>query len=335
VTDAVVVGATSWGTTLAVLLAGKGVQTTLLVRDEAEAGTLRRDGENRRRRAGLRLPDNLALSSDLAVIEDARFVLLAVPAASLGANLDRVLPHLAPSATVVSAIKGIDATDGRRMSEVIAAHGVEPERIVVVSGPNFAAEIAAGLPAATVAAGSDSACTRAVQELLMAPNLRVYESNDVVGVELGGALKNVVAIACGIADGLAFGENAKAALMTRALAEITRLGVACGAKPMTFLGLAGIGDLIATCHSDLSRNRRLGLDLAAGRSRADAVEHANGVAEGVGTAAAARVLATRHNVDMPVCEQLHAVLFEGKDPRQAVIELMQRAPKAEFPAGLV
>jgi glycerol-3-phosphate dehydrogenase (NAD(P)+) len=335
VSATVVVGATSWGTTLAALLASKGLEVALLTRSTAEAETLRRDGENRRRRPGLRLPANLEVRSDAGVLTNATTLLLAVPAASLDENLDSVLPHLPLAATIVSAIKGIEPTQGRRMSELIATRGVEASRIVVVSGPNFAAEIAAGLPAATVAAGRDAARTLAVQALLMAPNLRVYASDDVVGVELGGALKNVVGIACGIADGLKVGENAKAALITRSLAEITRLGVAAGARGQTFLGLAGIGDLIATCHSDLSRNRRLGLALAAGLSLDEAVGQSNGVAEGVGTTAAARVLAGSYGIEMPVCEQLHAVLFEAKDPRQAVTELMLRAPKAEFPAAEV
>jgi glycerol-3-phosphate dehydrogenase (NAD(P)+) len=194
-------------------------------------------------------------------IADAELVVFGVTSSSLRANLDRVASHISSDVTVLSAVKGVEPETGFRMSEIIASAGVDGARLVALSGPNFAGEIASGLPAATVVAGADAA---KVQALLSGPTFRVYTSDDVPGVELGGALKNIVAIACGISDGLGYGENAKAALITRALAEITRLGVAAGARPLTFLGLAGMGDLILTCESDISRNRRLGLALAKG-----------------------------------------------------------------------
>jgi glycerol-3-phosphate dehydrogenase (NAD(P)+) len=215
------------------------------------------------------------------------------------------------------------------MSQVIESFGIETERIVVLSGPNFAGEIAAGLPAATVVAGSDGRRVREAQTLFNGQTFRVYTSDDPVGVELSGALKNLIAIACGLSDGLGYGENAKAALITRGLAEITRLGVAAGAQPLTFLGLAGIGDLVLSCGSSTSRNRRLGLALAREMSLDEALESIDGVVEGVVTAKAVPLLARRLGVEMPICESLRAVLFEGKTAVEAGRELMARAARAE------
>jgi glycerol-3-phosphate dehydrogenase (NAD(P)+) len=215
------------------------------------------------------------------------------------------------------------------MSQVIESFGVEAARILVLSGPNFAGEIAAGLPAATVVAGSDGRRAVEVQSLLNGPTFRVYTSDDPVGVELSGALKNVVAIACGLSDGLGYGQNARAALITRGLAEITRLGVAAGAQPLTFLGLAGLGDLVLTCDSNTSRNRRLGLALAQDVVLDEALESVQGVVEGVVTARAVPPLAKRLDVEMPISESLHAVLFEGKTAVEAGRELMARAARAE------
>jgi glycerol-3-phosphate dehydrogenase (NAD(P)+) len=326
-----VVGTGSWGTTLAVMLARNGHDTVLLCRSEPEARRLETDGENRRFRPGLRFPAGLHVDSHPDRLRDAEVVVLAVPAASVSANAALVRPHLASTATVVSATKGIEPETGALVSDLLVAAGMAPAQVCALSGPNFSAEIAAGLPAATVIAGTDRERVRAAQALFMSDNFRVYASDDLAGVQMGGALKNVVAIACGISDGLGSGQNAKAALMTRALAEITRLGIACGARAMTFLGLAGIGDLIATCESDLSRNRRLGLAIAQGRGLDEALAGIDGVVEGVGTARAARVLARRHGVEMPIAEELCAVLFEGKDPARSLLDLMRRPPKQEFP----
>jgi glycerol-3-phosphate dehydrogenase (NAD(P)+) len=256
-------------------------------------------------------------------------VLLAVPSASLRTNLVRLAPAISTSASVVSAVKGIEAEGSFRMSEVIESFGIDTARILVLSGPNFAGEIAAGLPAATVVAGRDDERARQVQSLLNGQAFRVYTSDDPVGVELCGALKNVIAIACGLSDGLGYGENAKAALITRGLAEITRLGVAAGAQPMTFLGLAGIGDLVSSCESNLSRNRRLGLALAQEIPLDEALESVDGVVEGVATARSVTQLARRYGVEMPICQSLHAVLFEGKTAVEAGRELMARAARPE------
>lgn len=325
-----VVGTTGWGTTLAVLAARNGCDTLLLARTSEEASTLTSAGENARHRPGLRFPDTLTVSADASDLHDASCVMLVVPSASLSANLARVLPHIDPEATIVSAIKGIEEESGRRTSEVIAERGVAADRLAALSGPNFAGEIAAGLPAATVVAGPDARRTADVQSVLNSGAFRVYTSDDIVGAEVGGALKNVVAIACGMSDGLGFGENAKAGLITRALAEITRLGVALGARPMTFLGLAGIGDLVLSCGSDLSRNRRLGIALARGLTLDQAIASIDGVVEGVLTAHAIPVLTRRAGVEMPICEALHAVLYGGLPVKDAALALMARSAKPEF-----
>jgi glycerol-3-phosphate dehydrogenase (NAD(P)+) len=266
---------------------------------------------------------------DAKVRREADIVVFAVPSASVQSNIELVRHHLSSDSTVLSATKGVDPETGDRVSEVLARSGVDSSHIVALSGPNFAAEIAAGLPAATVAAGPDAARTQQVQSLLSGPAFRVYTSDDIISVEIGGALKNVVAIACGIADGLGYGDNARAAVITRALAEITRLGVAAGGQTMTFLGLAGLGDLVLTCSSDQSRNRRLGLELAKGASLEDYLSSREGVVEGVVTARAIPVLTKRYGIEMPICEGLYAVLYGGKPVAEAARELMARAARPE------
>ena len=323
-----VIGTTSWGTTLAALLS-RGAEVSLLARNVAEADAINSARENIRHRPGLKLPANVTATVDAEALATADVVVLAVPSASLRANLVRLAPAISPTASVLSATKGIEPGTCLRMSEVVGSFGIEAQRVLVLSGPNFAGEIAAGLPAATVVAGRDEARAREAQTLLNGPTFRVYTSDDPVGVELSGALKNVVAIACGLSDGLGYGENAKAALITRGLAEITRLGVAAGAQPLTFLGLAGLGDLVLTCEGNLSRNRRLGLALAQEMSLDEALESVEGVVEGVVTARAVPQLARRIGVEMPICESLHAVLFEGKTAIEAGRELMARAARAE------
>jgi glycerol-3-phosphate dehydrogenase (NAD(P)+) len=324
-----VIGTTSWGTTLAVLLARGGAEVSLVARRLEEADALNA-GRVNRRRPELAFPERLTVTVDNEAIATADLVVLAVPSAGLRDNLTRIAPAISADATVMSGVKGIEPETCLRMSEVVQAYGVEPERILVLSGPNFAAEIARGLPAATVVAGAGQERARAAQALLNGPAFRVYTSDDVAGAEIGGALKNVVAIACGLSDGLGYGENARAALITRSLAEITRLGVAAGARAMTFLGLAGIGDLVLTCGSDLSRNRRLGRALAAGLSFEKAVDSIDGVVEGAVTALAVPGLVKRYGVELPICQSLQAVLYEGKPPAEAVRELMARTPKDEF-----
>ena len=328
-TRVAVVGTTSWGTTLAVLLARGGSEVALVARSVEEADRLEAARENERHRPGLAFPEGLVATADAAAVARADLVVFAVPSASLRANLVRLAPAIAPAAAVLSAVKGIETDTGLRMSEVIGGFGVAPERVLALSGPNFAGEIAAGLPAATVVAGAGAGRARWVQSLLNGPSFRVYTSEDVAGVELGGALKNVYAIACGLADGLGYGENAKAALITRGLAEMARLGVAAGAQARTFIGLAGIGDLVLSCESDLSRNRRLGLALAKGLGLEAALASIEGVVEGAVTARVVPELTRRFGVEMPICEGLHAVLYGGKAAAEAGRELMARAAKDE------
>ena len=328
-TRVAVVGTTSWGTTLAVLLARGGSEVALVARSVEEADRLEAARENERHRPGLAFPEGLVATADAAAVARADLVVFAVPSASLRANLVRLAPAIAPEAAVLSAVKGIETDTGLRMSEVIGGFGVAPARVLALSGPNFAGEIAAGLPAATVVAGASAGRARWVQGLLNGPSFRVYTSEDVAGVELGGALKNVYAIACGLADGLGYGENAKAALITRGLAEMARLGVAAGAQARTFIGLAGIGDLVLSCESDLSRNRRLGLALAKGLGLEAALASIEGVVEGAVTARVVPELTRRFGVEMPICEGLHAVLYGGKAAAEAGRELMARAAKDE------
>jgi len=314
-TRVAVVGTTSWGTTLAVLLARGGSEVALVARSVEEADRLEAARENERHRPGLAFPEGLVATADTEAVARADLVVFAVPSASLRANLVRLAPAIAPAAAVLSAVKGIETDTGLRMSEVIGGFGVAPERVLALSGPNFAGEIAAGLPAATVVAGAGAGRARWVQSLLNGPSFRVYTSEDVAGVELGGALKNVYAIACGLADGLGYGENAKAALITRGLAEMARLGVAAGAQARTFLGLAGIGDL--------------GLALAKGLGLEAALASIEGVVEGAVTARVVPELTRRFGVEMPICEGLHAVLYGGKAAAEAGRELMARAAKDE------
>ncbi|MDA8186823.1 MAG: NAD(P)-dependent glycerol-3-phosphate dehydrogenase [Dehalococcoidales bacterium] len=334
----VVAGTGTWGTTLAVLLARKRLNVSLLARTATEASTLQADRENRRFLPGITFPNHLAVSSSPdQVLGNCSMLFLVVPSQTMRSNLGRLRSSLAPGTILVSASKGIesDGTDNiacRRMSEVIAEELPEEfgSRICVLSGPTLAREIAQNLPATAVVAARDEGLARVVQETLITPTFRVYTSGDVVGVELGGALKNIIALGAGMGDGLAVGDNAKAAFMTRGLAEIARLGVAAGANPLTFAGLAGLGDLVATCSSRLSRNRFVGEELARGRKLADIQASMHMVAEGVSTTRAARLLARKYGIEMPITELMYDVLFQDKDPRAAVAELMTREPKSEL-----
>jgi glycerol-3-phosphate dehydrogenase (NAD(P)+) len=325
-----VYGSGSWGTTLAIVLARTGAAVTLVARTADEADMLARAGGNERFVPGVQFPPSLAVSADARALADAETLTIAVPSESLAGGLLHLAPHVGRHTVVVSASKGLaESSDSRpmRLSELVAQR--LPNPVCALSGPNLAPEIARGLPATTVVASKHAGAAERVQRLFSGGAFRVYTSPDVVGVELGGALKNVVAVAAGVADGLNLGDNAKAALLTRGLAEISRLGRALGADPLTFAGLAGMGDLVATCASPLSRNRRLGQALASGLGLAEAQRQLGQVAEGVPTTRAAVHLARQTGVDMPIAEQMHAVLFEGKDPRKALLDLMQREPKAE------
>jgi glycerol-3-phosphate dehydrogenase (NAD(P)+) len=325
---AVVVGSTAWGTTLSILLARNRTPATLLVRTAEEAERLNRERENARRLSGFEFPEGMSVSADLAVLREADLICFAVPSRTFAANAAAVAPHASRQATLLSATKGIDVESGQRMSQLLAA-AMPGRPIAVLSGPNLSHELAAGLPGTTVVASADASLD-AVRAAFHSTLFRVYTSADVVGVELGGALKNLIAIAAGMVDALGYGDNARAAVVTRGLAEMTRLGVAAGADALTFQGLAGMGDLVATAYSPLSRNRRLGELIANGASLDEALTTLDETVEGAVTVPAALRMARELDVEMPITAALHRILFEGAAPRDAVIDLMEREPKAEL-----
>jgi glycerol-3-phosphate dehydrogenase (NAD(P)+) len=325
-----VIGAGAWGTTLAVKLASAQRPVTLWARTPGASEELATVRENRRYLPGIVFPPNLRIATDDAYLaEPHRLFVLAVPSAHLRGTLRILRERLYPDADLLSVVKGIEEGTHRRMSEVITEE-LPGRRVAALSGPNMAREIAAGLPAGTVVASHDADLAAELASLLGSDRFRVYTNPDLVGVELCGALKNVIALAAGFVDGLALGDSGKAGIITRGLAEMTRLGVAAGAQPMTFAGLAGVGDLIATCMSPLSRNRRAGELMASGLSWAEAAAQLNGVAEGVFTVRGALELATEHGVELPIAEQVDAVVHAGRPPMQAVADLMSRAPKDEL-----
>jgi glycerol-3-phosphate dehydrogenase (NAD(P)+) len=327
-----VVGAGAWGTALAVQAARAGFAPRLWVFEPELLEILRKSSENAWFLPGVPLPEPVEPLGDLRrAVEDAETVVIAVPSHVFRGVARAMAPHLAPGARVLSAAKGIEEDRLARMSEILAevlspAHA---RRVAVLSGPTFAHEVGLGRPTAAVLASADGTLARSLQAALATPTFRLYTQSDVTGVELGGALKNVMAIATGIADGLDLGQNARAALLTRGLAEITRLGVALGARARTFAGLAGLGDLILTCTGELSRNRRLGLALARGESLADWQAGTRSVAEGARTARAALALAGRAGVVTPVIAEVSAVLFERKAPREALLTLLSRTARPE------
>jgi len=325
-----VIGAGAWGTTLAVRLAAAERPVTLWAHSAEANARLAAERENRRYLPGITFPPNIRVASDDAHLgEPYRLYLVAVPSAHLRATLRRLAGELDRNAAILSVVKGIEEGSQRRMSEVIAEE-LPGARVAVLSGPNLAREIAAGKPAGSVVASEDAALAEELAGLLAGDRFRLYTNPDVVGVELCGALKNVIALAAGMVDGLGMGDSAKAAIITRGLAEMTRLGVAAGANPLTFAGLAGVGDLIATCMSPLSRNRRAGELMAGGMAWEDAARKLTGVAEGVATVRGGLALAAAHGVELPIAEQVAAVVHDGRAPMEAVAELMSRQPKGEL-----
>jgi glycerol-3-phosphate dehydrogenase (NAD(P)+) len=317
---------------LGALLASKGWPVTLWDVDTEVLDDVRTHHRNARYLPGVELPPTLTARDDLAqALDGAELVVLVVPSHVTRAVVRRLRAHLPPQALVCCAVKGIEVDTLATMSEVLHAElpeSVHP-RLTFLSGPSFAVEVARRLPTAVTVAGVEEAARRAVQEAFATSAFRVYTSEDVVGIEVAGCAKNVVAIASGICDGLGFGANARAALITRGLAEITRLAVAMGAQPVTLSGLSGMGDLVLTCSSELSRNYRVGLGLGQGRALAEIVAELGQVAEGVGNTRSTMALAERYQVDMPICAAVHAVLYEGLPAREAATALMARALKAE------
>jgi glycerol-3-phosphate dehydrogenase (NAD(P)+) len=327
-----VVGAGAWGTALAIQAVRAGFAPRLWVFEPELLAIIRASAENPWFLPGVRLPEAVESHGDIAaVVRDAETVVIAVPSHVFRSVARAMAPHLAPGARVLSAAKGIEEDRLVRMSEVLTEvlPPAQRGRVAVLSGPTFAHEVGHGRPTAAVLASAVPEIAREIQRVLGTPTFRLYTQADVTGVELGGALKNVMAIATGIADGLELGSNARAALLTRGLAEITRLGVALGARARTFAGLAGLGDLVLTCTGELSRNRRLGLALARGESLAEWQASTRSVAEGVRTAQAALALAQRAGVTAPVIAEVAAVLFERKAPREALLALLSRSARPE------
>ena len=327
-----VVGTTTWGTTLATLLSRKNIASTLVARSAEEARSLDAGRENPRFLPGVPFPQFLTVTDDLEeAFKDTTMIILAVPSQRFRDNIRWIKNSIRDSPIVLAATKGLEMDTGKRMSQILVeelpAH--LSQLTCVLSGPNLALEIVDGKPASTVVASRDRKAAGKAQEILMSPAFRVYTNDDVVGVELGGALKNIIALGAGISDGLSCGDNAKSAFISRGLAEITRLGVAAGAKPSTFAGLAGLGDLIATCSSPLSRNHFVGRQLAEGQPLDQILASMKNVAEGVYTTPAALKMARELKVEMPITRATFRVLFEGLDVKQAIAELMGRPPRVE------
>ncbi|MFF0814326.1 NAD(P)H-dependent glycerol-3-phosphate dehydrogenase [Rhodococcus sp. NPDC003318] len=329
---AAVLGAGSWGTAFAKVLADAGTEVTMWARRAEIAAAITNDHVNPGYLDGITLPDELTATTDpVTALAGADLVVLAVPSQSLRANLAGWAASVESDATLLSLAKGIESGTLLRMSEVITeVAGVNPDRVAVLSGPNLAREIAIGQPSATVIACSDHERAVAVQKSCATKYFRPYTNVDVIGCEIGGACKNVIALACGMASGVGFGENTNATIITRGLAEMIRLGVALGANPATLAGLAGVGDLVATCSSPLSRNRTFGAHLGKGGTLASAQAATNGqVAEGVKSCTSVRALAQRHGVEMPLTDAVHRVCHEGLSVREAVGLLLGRRIKPE------
>ena len=328
-----IIGTTTWGVTLGVVLARNGIDVRLRARTEQECFQLQNGQHHAEAIAGIDLPEKLSIMSSLPeVMAEADAVILAVPSQSMRDNIKEISGHLTASMLVVSAAKGLEIESNKRMSQVIADE-ISPSfwpNICVHSGPNLSAEILQGQPAVAVVAAWNELIARKVQKLLNTPSICLYTNNDVIGVELGGAFKNIIALGAGVADGLNFGDNAKAALITRGLTEMTALGVALGANPLTFSGLTGLGDLVATCSSPLSRNHYVGVELTKGRPLDDIIKSMSGVAEGVGTTVVAHKLAKQFELEMPITDKIYKVLYEGLDPKKASLELMEAEARHEL-----
>ena len=328
-----VVGATTWGTTLGIVLARRKLQVSILTRTPEECSDLNTSREHLRFLPGIPFPKTLTVSSNAEeALASSQLTIIAVPSDRLRENVKNIKHCLTSETIILNVAKGIELPSCLQMSQVLeeelppALH----RGICSLSGPNLAKEIIQEKPASTVVAGHDHEMTTTAQAILMSPSFRVYTSDDVGGVELGGALKNIIALGAGICDGLGMGNNTKSAFITRGLAEMTRLGIAAGAQPLTFAGLAGLGDIITTCASLLSRNRYVGEQLAQGKSWPEIRASMDNVAEGVNTTDAAIKMAKKYGVDMPIAQATYRVLFEGLAPKEAIAELMGRPPKSEW-----
>ena len=324
-----VLGSGGFGTALAVLCHKNGHETTLWSLFEQEIETIKRDGENKKLLPNIKLSEEITLTSDISCTENADAVIFAVPSFAVRSTAHLISEKINKSAVVINVAKGFEPETLERLSTVLSQELPE-NRIVAVSGPSHAEEIALEMPTTVVAASSDKDAATFAQSLLMNNRLRIYCNDDVVGVELGGALKNIIALAAGIVDGLGFGDNTKAALMTRGMAEISRLGIAMGARMSTFSGLTGIGDLIVTCTSMHSRNRRAGILIGKGTPVKQAIEEIGMTVEGYISAKSAYELSKRYNVEMPIIEEVYKVLYEDANVAEAVQHLMTRPNINEF-----
>jgi glycerol-3-phosphate dehydrogenase (NAD(P)+) len=327
-----VIGAGSWGTALARLLAKKGHRVSIWAREPEVAEEILNHRENSTFLPGVALPESLEASSELSKAVAGKEILVSVvPSQFVSAVFRDISGELAPDIQVISASKGIEVATGRRMDEVLSGllSPEQAQRLTFLSGPSFATEVSNETPTAVVVASRSTQAALTAQEIFQTEYFRVYTNPDVLGVELGGALKNVIAVAAGVIAGMGFGHNTLAALITRGLAEITRLGVAMGADPATFSGLAGMGDLVLTCTGSLSRNRTVGYRIGQGESLEEILGGMKSVAEGVRTVQAVRGLAREFGVEMPISEEVHALLWEGRDAKEAIRNLMLRGPKPE------
>lgn len=324
-----VIGAGSWGTALAVSLCGNGHRVKIWDVNKEHLKALSEDRENIKYLPEVKFPDGLQISFTVEeAIEGAEVVLFSAPAQHFRSALDGALPYLKPEMVLVNVAKGIEQKSLKRLSE-IALEKLPNARYVVLSGPSHAEEVGRAMPTTLVAASEESEIAEYIQDVFMSDHLRIYTNSDVIGVELGGALKNIIALGAGISDGMGFGDNAKAAMMTRGITEIARLGVKLGANLSTFSGLTGIGDLIVTCTSMHSRNRRCGIMIGEGMKPSDATQKVGMVVEGMYTTEAAYQLAKQVGVEMPITEQIYQVINENTDAREAVMSLMTRQKKHE------
>ena len=323
-----VLGAGGWGTALAGLWARDGRDIVLWGHNPGRIEQLRQTRENTAYLPGFRLPDNVRITSSLKDCAGCSLVVLVVPSTAFRTIVEQFKSMIANDAVLLSCTKGIEHGTGMRMSQILSENYPD-HPIAVLSGPNLAVEVARDLPTATVLGCTDTNCVVELQAFLGSPRFRIYTTDEVIGVELGGALKNVFALSAGISDGLGLGDNAKAALVTRSLAELLRLGTAMGGNPRTFNGLSGVGDLMATCFSQHSRNRKVGERLGRGESLGDITGGMQMIAEGIPTAKSAHECARRFDVDTPIIDQVHAILYEDKPPAKALTDLLQREQKPE------
>ena len=324
-----IIGSGGWGTAVAVMLANKGYDIMLWSWIQEETDRLNRDRENREFLPGVKLPGNILCTHDIALCtEKADLIITAAPSPATRTTAKTLAPHVKEGQKIINISKGLENHSLKRLSQVYEEE-IPQADISVMSGPSHAEEVSRNIPTTNVVASRSHETARFIQDVLMGDNFRIYTSDDIIGVELGGALKNVIALCAGICDGLGYGDNTKAALMTRGLAEIARLGTAMGAKATTFMGLSGVGDLIVTCTSMHSRNRRAGILLGQGKTLQETLDEVHMVGEGVNTVTAAYELAKKYGVEMPIVEKAYGILYEGQDAREAVLALMRRQKRGE------